>query len=318
MNAKMRRRKKTVTIVTVILVILLILIVAFSFYMARFSMTIRRKTLEENRAWQEDHYDLSWYDSLNKEDYTVTSWDGYVLHVQLVKNPDESNRYILISHGYSDTRYGALKYAKNYLDLGFNIIIYDLRGHGLNEPTFCTYSVRERKDLLALILDSRERYPDMKLFGIHGESLGAAASVAVLESVPPVDFVVADCGFSDIVPVFKVGLQKMHLPGFLTDLSSLCAKILYGYSYSEMRPIESLKDNRIPILFIHGAEDKFIVPEHSKRMKEATKGYAELHLIPGADHARSVLTDPDAYAEHVTSFLTGLFPGEVTAGGNRK
>ena len=29
------------------------------------------------------------------------------------------------------------------------------------------------------------------------------------------------------------------------------------------RPIEGLRDNRVPILFIHGAEDKFIPPAHS-------------------------------------------------------
>ena len=73
-----------------------------------------------------------------------------------------------------------------------------------------------------------------------------------------------------------------------------------------MRPIDSLKDNRIPILFIHGAEDSFILPDHSRRMKEATQGYAELRLIPGAEHARSILTDPLAYQQAVNEFLDRL------------
>ena len=194
-----------------------------------------------------------------------------------------------------------------YLKQGFNVIIYDLRGHGLNEPTICTYSVRERKDLLAMILDSRERYPGASLFGLHGESLGAATSIAVLEEKPPVDFVVSDCGFSDIVPVLKVGLKGMHLPGFLVDIASVCARIRFGYSFSEMRPIDSLKENTIPILFIHGAEDSLILPEHSERMKEATKGFADLHLIPGADHAMSILTDPESYRKYVADFLADQF-----------
>jgi alpha-beta hydrolase superfamily lysophospholipase len=247
---------------------------------------------------------------MEKTDYTVTSYDGYVLHAQFLKNPGDTERYILISHGYTDNRFGSLKYACMYLELGFNVILYDLRGHGLNEPAFCTYTVRERKDLLAMILDSRERYPDASLFGLHGESLGAATSIAVVEEKPPVDFVVSDCGFSDIVPVLKIGLKGMHLPGFLVNIASVCAKIRFGYSFSEMRPIGSLKENTIPILFIHGAEDRFILPEHSERMKEATKGYAELHLIPGADHAMSVLTDPKAYRKYVADFLAEQFPGK--------
>ena len=287
-------------------IVLLILILALGFALAGYSMGIRRQTLEDARQWQELHYDLSWYNPPAKSDYTVKSYDGYVLHAQLLQNPQKTDKFILISHGYTDNRFGALKYAKMYLDLGFNVIVYDLRGHGENEPTFCTYSVRERKDLLALILDSRRRYADMALLGLHGESLGAATSIAVLGEKPPVDFVVADCGFSEIISVFKDGLRKMHLPSFLTGLASLCARIRYGYSFSAMRPIDSLAGNAVPILLIHGAEDRFIPPTHSEKMKAATRGYAEIHLIPGAAHARSMLTAPESYREYVLAFLAKL------------
>ena len=290
-------------ILIIILVVLLIMTAAFGFYGAGYSLNIRRQTLEEARTWQENHYDLSWYDPLEKTDYTVTSYDGYVLHAQFLPNPDRSSKYIIISHGYSDNRFGALKYAKMYLDLGFNVIVYDLRGHGLNEQTFCTYTARERKDLLAMIQDSRQRWPDMTFFGLHGESLGAATSIAVLEEKPPVDFVVADCGFSEIASVLRNGMQAMHLPGFLTGIMSAGAKIRFGYSYREMRPIDSLKDNRIPILFIHGGSDSFVVPENSEKMKEATAGYAELHVLPNVPHAMSVINEPEQYRKIVSAFL---------------
>ena len=293
----------------IIIAVLVALLAGAGFAMANYSMGIRRQTLEEARAWQEAHYDLSWYDPLEKTDYTVTAEDGYVLHAQFLRNPACAGRDVLISHGYSDNRFGALKYAKIYLDRGFSVIVYDLRGHGLNEPTFCTYSVRESRDLLAMILDSRNRWPDMALFGLHGESLGAATTVAVLKEKPPVDFAVADCGFSDIVPVLRGAMRQMHLPGFLTGLASVCARVRFGYSYREMRPIESLAGNRIPVLFIHGADDAFILPEHSRRMKEAAGEYGELHLIPGAGHAASVLAGPETYRELVLSFLEKRFPG---------
>ncbi len=298
-----KRRKSVMIAAVIILAVLLVLLLVFSFVAAGYTLNIRRQTLEEARAWQEGHYDLSWYDPTEKTDYTVTGFDGYVLHAQFLKNPVLTDRYILISHGYSDNRFGAMKYAKMYLDLGFNVIAYDLRGHGLNGETFCTYSARERKDLLAMILDSRQRWPDMSLLGLHGESLGAAASVAVLEEKPPVDFVVADCGFSEIAGVLKGGMRGMHIPGFMTGLMSVCAKLRSGYSYNDMRPVDSLKDNQVPILFIHGENDTFVLPENSEKMKEATRGYAELHLIPGAGHADSVLTAPNAYREIVSSFL---------------
>lgn len=291
------------TAVWIILAVLCALFVALGFFLADYSMKIRRQTLEQARQWQSEHYDISWYDTIKKQDYTVKSYDGYVLHVQKIFNSQPTDRYVLISHGYTDNHIGSLKYTRMYLDLGFNVILYDLRGHGENEPTFCTYSIRERRDLEALIRDSRARYPEAKLFGIHGESLGSATSIAVLEYKPPIDFVVADCGFSEITTVMQGGLRGMHLPAWLVHWASVCAKVRFGYYYHQMRPIDSLKDNQIPILFIHGDKDDFIIPAHSQKMQQATKGYSEIHLIPGATHAASILTAPEDYKRYVREFL---------------
>ena len=279
--------EKQMLIVGIVIAVLAILTIAAGFIIAGFVLAVKPCTPEESRAWQEEHYDLSWYDPLEKTDYTVTSYDGYVLHAQFLKNPGDTNRYVILSHANTGDRFGVMKYAVMYLEQGFHVIVYDLRGHGLDAPTFCTFTVRERKDLRAMIMDSRERYPNASLFGIHGESLGAATSVAVLEEKPPVDFVVADCGFSDIVPVLKGKAAAMHAPGFLIDLASVCARIRFGCSFSRMR----------------------LPPEHSERMKEATGGYAEIHLVPGAEHAMSILTDPKAYREYVANFLAEQFPG---------
>lgn len=287
----------------IVVLVLLALLIALGFFLANFALGIRRQTLEEARTWQEEHYDISWYDGLKKQDYTVSSFDGYVLHVQLLVNPVPTDRYILISHGYTDNHFGSLKYTRMYLDLGFNVILYDLRGHGANEVTFCTYSIRESKDLNVLIRDCRRRYPDASLFGIHGESLGSATSIACLKEKPEIDFVVADCGFSEIITVMQAGLRGMHLPGWLVHVASLCARIRYGYFFRQMRPIDSLEDNEIPILFIHGEKDDFILPRHSENMQKATKGYSEIHVIPEATHAASVLTAPEDYQRYVEGFL---------------
>lgn len=292
--------------IIIILVVLIVLLFVLGFRMADTTMSTKPQTLEEATKWQQEHGDISWYDNVEKTDYTVSSYDGYVMHVQFIKNSVESRKYILISHGYTDNRIGSLKYADIYLNLGFNVILYDLRGHGLNEKTYCSYSVREAKDLIALIDDSKERYKDAEVFGLHGESLGAATSIACLQYNPEVDFVVSDCGFSNITKVLKGGMKMMHMPQFMVDVAGFCAGIKYGIPFSKMRPVDALKDNEIPILFIHGAADRFIIPENSEEMQKTTKGYSELHLIKDADHAASVFTDHESYAEYVKEFLKTL------------
>ena len=284
-----------------------VVVIVLGYFLCSYAVGIRRQSLEEARAWQEAHYDISWYDPLEKTDCSVRSYDGYRLNVQALKNPVPTDKYVIISHGYTDNRFGSLKYTKMYLDLGFNVILYDLRGHGMNEKTnLCTYTLRERWDLNSLIQDTRERFENMTQLGLHGESLGAATSVAVTELKPRVDFIVEDCGFAEIIPVMRGGLRGLHLPACLVHVASVWCKIRYGFFFREMRPVDCLDENKIPILFIHGAEDTFIHPSHCEGLYKANPAYGEMHLIPNAPHAASILTDPEAYKNYVSSFLNKI------------
>ena len=272
-------------------------------YLANFAMYGRRQTLDEAYSWQAEKYDVSFYEPLEKTDYTIHSYDGYELHVQLCRCPVPGDKYVILSHGYTDNRFGCLKYMKLYLDAGFHCIIYDLRGHGLNERTFCTYASRESKDLHELIADTCRRYGSGITLGLHGESLGASTTIAVLAYDQDLAFAVSDCGFSEITNVMKAGLKMMHLPGWLHYPSSLAAKLRYGYAYTQMRPIDALSGNQVPVLFLHGEDDTFIVPKNSMDMQKADPGYSELYLIPEAKHANSVLKNPELYRQHLYGFL---------------
>ena len=269
-------------------------------------MTGRRQTLDEAMEWQSAHYDTSFYQDLEKTDYTVPANDGYVLRVQELRNPTPTDNFVILSHGYTDNRLGSLKYVPIYLDLGFNCVIYDLRGHGENEPTFTTYGVLEGKDLALLIEDTRARHPEIARLGLHGESLGAATTITALKYQPKVNFVVADCGFSDIENVLREGYKNAHVPVFLADMADLGARLRYRYALKDMRPIDSLNANNIPVLFIHGEDDTFILPRNSQDMYDKTPGLRDIHLIPGAGHAESVLKAPETYREYVREFLGRL------------
>lgn len=294
-----------IKVLILIICILAACFIAFSFWLPSFVMTGKRQTISEAWEWQSSHYDTSFYNDLKKTDYIISGYEGYELHAQLLENPEHTDKYIIISHGYTDNHIGSLKYVPMYLELGFNCVIYDLRGHGENDPDFTTYGIREALDLKAVIEDTRTRYGNISVLGLHGESLGAATSVTVLKYKPEVDFVVADCGFSDIENVLRKAYTDNHVPAFSVDVANVTGKIRYHYSLLEMRPVDSLDDNQIPILFIHGSDDTFIVPDNSRTMSERTAGYSEVHLIEGAGHAASILTAPDDYIKFVRDFLNG-------------
>ena len=266
----------------------------------------KRQTLAEARKWQEDHYDISWYDSLQKEEYIVEGFEGYALHTVLCKNPVQSGKYVILTHGYSDNRFGSLKYMKIYLDRGYNCIIYDLRGHGENEKTWTSYGVREGRDLVRLIEDTRKRYDTIEVLGLHGESLGSATTVSALGHTQDVDFAVCDSGFSDIWNVLMGGFRNKVIGRAVLRISSLCAKKRYGIGFSEMNPIDGLQENKVPLLLIHGEKDTVILPDNSVRMYEMTEGYRKIHMIPGASFVFTVPAAPEIYTKYVNSFLEDI------------
>lgn len=275
-------------IIGIVIVIVLVAIVWYCRFILGLASQIAApevSTLDKEISWEKEHGLWGNYDSYEKEEYTVKAYKDYELHVTLVKNPVETDKYVIISHGFKSNRYGAVKYVDTYMDLGFNCIIYDLRDHGENAKAALSLGQFESEDLEKLIEDSYSRYGNIKL-GLHGESMGAATSLMVLAKKPKVDFVVADCGFSNLYDLLHTGYAVAKV-GFVLPSVNLAVKLRYGYDLKKTSPKDALVGNEVPICFIHGEADTFILPENSQVNKAATAGYSELHLVPNAAHAQS-------------------------------
>ena len=119
------------------------------------------------------------FDSYSKNSYTIEGKDGYVLHATFVDNEAVrgTGKYMIILHGRTSTRYGAVKYLTSYIKLGYSCVIYDARYHGVNVRDVCTLGNYESEDLMKVIEDTRNRYHDIKVLGLHGESMGSSAAL---------------------------------------------------------------------------------------------------------------------------------------------
>lgn len=297
-------------VIFIVIVLVILLSAAFSLMLARNVAEPKPHSPEEIRGRIMEADLLGAFDSLPKEEYEVRSFDGFRLHTVFLPAEQPSDRYVILSHGYTINYYGSVPYALMFRDLGFHCILYDSRGHGSNERSVCTMGVSESKDLVAEIEDCYRRFGRGIRIGLHGESMGAGLQIMALgelrkrPELPSPDFVVNDCGYADLAGVLSGKLRsEMHLPGWLVRPASLACRLRYGYSFTGVRPIDALPDNTVPICFIHGDSDSFIPYDHSVRMQKATGGYSELHLFAGAEHAGSMRADRQAYRRIVREFL---------------
>ncbi len=291
-------------LIPVVIVVIAALFFILSSLIANIIVHGYRQTPDEAWNWQmQNAPGCRVFKKEDFSDYMVTAPDGYQHHVSYLPAKEESDRYVILAHGYTDMRWGALKYIQFYHALGFHCIAFDQRGHGENAPQPCSYSIREKTSILAVLKDARERYGQNIRVGFHGESLGGATVLAALGEKPDISFAVDDCGFSVILPILKAGLRKAHLPRWMVYPASAAAKLLFGASFTAARPIDGVKGNQVPLLIMHGADDDFIPPQHSADVKNITEGYSELHLFEGAGHAASAIKHPDRYLEILGTFL---------------
>ena len=244
------------------------------------------------------------FDTLNKEEFQIPSYDKYLLHGFYLPAEGKSNRYVIITHGIMDTCYGSIRYANLYHRLGFHVVIYDMRNHGENQKTFTTMGIRECQDLRAVVSYVRKRFGEDIVLGIHGESLGSATSILCLDDGLKLAFCVADCGYSDLIELMTYLVKEVyHVPTFFVPLGNRLVKLVYHYSFSDIRPIDNLRNNHTPILFIHGGADTYIPTRMSEEMYEVNAGYKELYICPKAKHACSILTNPEKYYEVLEGFI---------------
>lgn len=243
-----------------------------------------------------------------ENEHRVTTFDGEHLWTALVPAMENSKKYVVLSHGYTSTRYGMYKYAVLWRKLGYNCVLYDNRGHGVNTPADITFGIKESRDLMVVIEDTYARYGDDISLGLHGESMGAGLQLMALAYQPKVDFIVNDCGYSEILPVLEWKVKDIyHMPSILARLASPFAKLCHGFWFQEVRPIDLLKENEIPICFVHGLADTFTHVWHSEKMYEVNKGYKELHLFQDADHAECIVKDTERYQKMLGDFVARVY-----------
>lgn len=284
--------------------LVLLIFAAGSWYLSGVVALPRTASLERARKNETEQGGYGDFDELEKMDYIVRASDGYELHAQYIPAAGESDRYVVITHGYGYNRIGSVKYVHLFRRLGFHCVIYDNRGHGENARTHVTMGRREHRDLLDVIADTRRRFA-VGCLGLHGESMGSATSVMALGAKPAVDFLVSDCGYADLMLLLRDLIGKEYrLPAWLVYPASAMSRLRFGFSYGSVMPKAALAQSDVPALFIHGEADTFVLPEHARLFYEAARGRKQLLIIENAKHAAALRTDLAAYEAAVRQFLT--------------
>jgi fermentation-respiration switch protein FrsA (DUF1100 family) len=249
--------------------------------------------------------DLDEFNNLQKRKVTILSPFGYPLKMILVE-PQQTNRYIIISHGVTENKISSIKYVKFFLNRGFNVLMYDHRRHGESGGKTTSYGYYEKYDLQAIVHWLKQEVGHDLLLGIHGESMGAATLLLYAGMLEDgADFYIADCPFSDFKELVTYIIKKeVKLPPKLVlPVSNFFLRLRDKYSLQDISPISVIDKIKNPILFIHSKHDDFILPSMTKELYQRKKGPKQLYLAENGVHACSYNENKESYEANVDEFL---------------
>ena len=251
--------------------------------------------------------DVNWLikDS-NYIDTYINSSDNLKLHAYEVKNENKTDKWAIVVHGYTSEGKLLSSKAKHLYNMGYNVLVPDLRSHGTSEGNYIGMGWHDRLDIIDWINYIVKNNPNSEI-ALHGTSMGSATVLMVSgEKLPSnVKAIVADCGYTSVYDEFSYQLKQLfNLPAFpIMNFSDVVTHIRAGYCLNDASAINQVKKSTTPILYIHGDKDDFVPYYMMDELYNATNSEKEKLTIEGGEHANSDLVNPKLYWSTVNSFL---------------
>lgn len=302
-----------VIILTTVMVMIALVLIAASLYLYNVSILRSKKDFmnddpnlkKTNHPWEAA---TDWLHEQPMKTVRIQSDDGLQLTGYFVPAQIDSNKVVILAHGYSGQGRDMSNFAKLYQDLGYHVLMPDDRGHGQSEGNYIGFGWHDRKDYLRwidYIISSEGTHSQIIL---HGISMGGATVLmASGEPLPDqVKCIVSDCAYTSVKDILTYQLKSMYkLPAFpLIPITSLICRMKAGYFFGEASALTQVSRSKLPILFIHGDEDKFVPYDMVHRLYEAAGSEKELLSVPNAQHGNAYFADKEGYGNKLTSFVS--------------
>ncbi len=188
---------------------------------------------------------------------------------------------------------------------GRNVLLIDQRCHGDSQGHTITFGILERQDVLGWIAWAEKRFGKIPVL-LNGVSMGAATVLmaAGMDLPGQVRGVIADCPYDAPSNIIKKVLgQDMGMPVKLVYPLIRMGGRLYGrFNLDADSPTAAVKRAKVPILLIHGDDDRFVPYAMSQNIHAAAPEKIEFHTIEGAGHALNYASAPEYYRTTLRAF----------------
>ena len=252
------------------------------------------------RTNQIDIEEVSVIDGYKVESLNFKTIDNVNISSWYLRNTDPTT--IILLSGIKGNRTGQLKRAKFYLELGFSVLMPDLRGTGKSEGDFISFGWHERKDLQACINKLQEL--GVNNIAADGQSLGAATIVYSFIETDDLDFIILESCYDNISNAFRNRVEKFKIPMFLFEPVKYFIEKIMQEPQSSLSPDKLISKIKCPILIMAGDQENQIPTSETIKLYDYCGSLNKsLHLFKGGKHEDLYERFPLEYEKVVTNFI---------------
>jgi pimeloyl-ACP methyl ester carboxylesterase len=244
-------------------------------------------------------------------------------------SPGEPERRatILFLHGKGGNASEWRPDALRALDLGYNVLLPDLRAHGRSGGTLFTLGFLEKEDLALTLAAARDSFGiDLERVGLHGCSAGSTVALEFAAGRSGVRAIWLESPFAEAREMARHYLSRAtHVPAALLTLTTrwavarAVAKVRRelgaertGPGLERLDPLAAVARVAAPILLVHGERDRLVPARFTRRLGAALPPRSAVWNVAGAGHCHHddepAATAKKAYARKWEEFFRTFLP----------
>ncbi|MBO7368787.1 MAG: alpha/beta hydrolase [Clostridia bacterium] len=272
----------------------------------------RAETDIDKRALRDTHYNpvrekmlavTERLAAMEKTEVYITARDGVKLCADFYDRGSDTT--IIFFHGFHGIpahNFGVM--IEFFINQGYDALVVDERAHYRSGGKLFSYGYHEQYDVLDWIEFAASYERTVNVF-LYGSSAGAAAVGLSSDKIEneKVRGAVSDCGFVSTLELVNNICKNKRLPEFIfIDYFRKNAKKRMGLDMENAKVTDSLRNARVPFLFVHGNKDDIAPPLGSKELYDSCGSEKEIYFVEGAGHTTATVFGGEDVSEKILNF----------------
>jgi len=200
-----------------------------------------------------------------------------------------TSKVLLYLHGNGVNIEVNLEHAQRFHKLGFSVFLIDYRGYGKSKGKFPTEKQVYEDAQIAYDYLVEERGIKPENIMVYGHSLGGAIAIDLAIKRPKIAGIIVQSSFTSVEDLVQLKKSYRFFP----------IGLILHHKFESIDKITRLQ---MPILLIHGAEDKTVPVWMSECLFAKAKVPKKLLIVPEAHHTNVAKVSGEKYLQTVREF----------------